>query len=157
MKIDFVRTKQAIRLMLDDAMDAFAIKHPNVRINKLSLWAYGFGKVAHVLLETSDDKSVFGGRYGEYNDNEFGRGVRFDEWWPDLYACKEDEPYEIQMPDGGVRRTFQSKEGNDAIDKPLFNLLKEVLREADLGKIKRAQPFILSVQMGNSPLEESWA
>jgi hypothetical protein len=141
--------------MLDDAIVQFSSKHPMVRVNKLSLWGYGFGKVAHVLVETSDDKAVFGGRHGEYNDNEITRGVRFD-WWPDFYACAENEPYEIHMPDGQVVKTFQSQEGNDAIDRPFFGLLMEVLKEADLHLLNKGKPFILGVEMGSSGLQETW-
>src|SRR5579872_1662741 len=138
-------------------MARFARKHPTVNVKKLRLWGYAFGKTAHVLLETSDDKSVFGDRYGEYNDNEFGRGVHFDEWWPDLYKCEEDEAYEINSENETVITTYKSKEGNDAIDKPLFELLKKILREANFDQVNKASPFVLGVEMGSSALEESWS
>jgi hypothetical protein len=155
MKLDFAKTKRAVRDMLDESLSRFHREHPSVKIHKLCLWGYGFGKVAHVLLETSDDKAVFGGRYGEYNDNEFGRGVTF-EWWPDLYSCAEGEPYEIELEDRSVVRTFQSEEGNDAIDRPLFELLKQVLRDADISSVNKGASFALAVEMGSSGLEETW-
>lgn len=156
MKIDFGQTKVAVKKMLDETLTRFAKEHPNVEIRKLSLWGYGFGKTVHVLLDTSDNHAVFGGRHGEYNDNEFGKGVSFDKFWPNLYECEEDEPYEILHDNGKVVTKYQSRDGNDAIDKPLFALLKEILRDTDVTHIKKSKPLVLAIEMGSSPLQTSW-
>ena len=105
-----------------------------------------------MLADTNDNKAVFGARFGDYNDNEISRGMHFDDWWPDLYACKEGEAYELHMPDGKVIKTFQSKEGNDAIDRPLFAVLKEI----DLTTLNKSVPFVLGVEMVSSSLAETW-
>ncbi len=68
------------------------------------------------------------GRPGEYNDNEYA-SVRFD-WWPDFNSRPEGKPYEIYLEDGTVIKTLQDEEGNDAIDKPFFAMLKQVLQAA---------------------------
>jgi hypothetical protein len=156
MKIDFARTKREVREYLQKRLARFGQKHPGVSVNKLILWGYGFGKIVHVRLETSDDGAVFGDADYEYEENEYGSGVRFDEYWPDFYACKEGEPYEIALENGKTVTTYQSKEGNNAIDKPLFNLLKEVLMQTDLADLKKAGSLMLAVEMGSSDLEETW-
>ena len=155
MRIDFAQTRLAVEEMLRESIARFRNEHPEVLVKRLTLWGYGFGKCAHVLLETSDDRAVFGGRFGEYNDNEYGR-IYFDDWWPDLYACPEGEPYEIHLHGGAVVRTMQSEQGNDAIDRPLFGLLKDVLAAADLSGVRRDKRLALTVEMGSSGLAESW-
>jgi len=155
MNIDFAKTKYEVREYLQKTLARLSAKHPTVRVKKLILWGYGFGKIVHVRLETSDDKAVFGGKPGEYDDDEFGRGVSFQETWPDFYAAGEDESLELALEDGSIVTTSW-REGNDAIDKPFFNLLKEILREADLTGLNKMKRLQLSVEMGSSPLEETW-
>jgi hypothetical protein len=156
MKIDLARAKREVRDYLQKRLARFGQKHPTVAVNKLILWGYGFGKIVHVRLETSDDETVFGESEYEYEENEYGGGVRFDEYWPNFYAGEEGEPYEIALENGKTVTTFQSKEGNNAIDNPLFNMLKEVLNEADLQGLKKGRSLKLAVEMGSSELEEEW-
>jgi hypothetical protein len=153
MKIDFVRTDKEVRKYLDETLAEFAQKHPNVKINKIVLWGHGFLKISHVLLVTSDDDSVFGKRTGEYNDNEFGPGVRFDEWWPDFYAGGNDGRYEIQWPDG-TKQVANQEEGDAFINKPFVALLKNILRDADFSHVDKGTPFVRAVQDGDSGEEE---
>ena len=156
MKIDFARTKADVRDCLQKTLSEFSKKHPRVQVKKLALWGYGFGKVVKVTMETSDDDAVFGGVHGEYAAKEVGPGVTFDSFWPDFYAVEDSEPYEITLEDGTVTKTYQSKVGNDAIDKPLFKLLQEVLAEADLASVNKTKSLKLAVEMGCSGLQKAW-
>ena len=62
MDFDFARTQAAVEGMLRESLARLAKNHPDVMVNKLRLWGYGFGGCAHVLINTSDDKAVFGDR-----------------------------------------------------------------------------------------------
>jgi hypothetical protein len=166
-KIDFVRTARVVEEMMREAISTLTKEHPQILIKKVTLWGYGFGKCAHLLLKTSDDASVFSGKrfsgrrffegrlVGEYSDNEYASS-HFDKWWPDLYKCPEGEPYQIRFPDGTVFETIQSDEGNAAIDRPLFMLLKKVMKATDFSPLNRIKPLPLAVVMGDSALAEEW-
>jgi hypothetical protein len=156
MKVDFAKTKQDIVAYLRKQLGRLAKKYPDVKVKLLKLWGDGFHKVVHLCLETSDDETVFGDSSGEYNENEFGSGVRFDDYWPDFYSCAEDEEYEFLMPDGSTRTENPGQDGNAAIDTPLFELLQTILREEDFSNVNKARSLKLAVEMGNGADEAKW-
>jgi hypothetical protein len=56
------------------------------------------------------------------------------------------EEYVFAWPGGTERRTNQAQEGNDAIDLPLFDLLTEILAEANFDGLKRGETLKLCVE-----------
>jgi hypothetical protein len=156
MQVDFTKARRAIEQMLEEKLARFGQLYPGIRINKLTLWGLGFFKIAHVRLATSNDEAVFGDQFGEYNADEFGNPITFDEIWPDFYEKPEDEPYEILLANDKVLTTYPSEVGDEAIDKPFFSLLEEILRNSDLRRINMGSPLTLSVQVGNDYLEKTW-
>ncbi len=92
---------------------------------------------------------VYDFKFAEYD------GVDF-EWWPNLYEVGQS--FTIKLPNGKVLRRSDDKNGNDAIDKPLFELLKEVLREALPFKgLKLAKGFRVGVELHDSACVKFWA
>lgn len=141
--------------MLANAIAEFRNRHPNVQIKKIALWGLGFQQVAKVLLETTDDSAVFDGRHGEYVANEFGPGITF-EGWPSFYDRGEGEKYEILMPDGTITITDPDQDGDEAINWPVYELLKAVLSEATFDNISKAIPLTLAVEIGNTDFKSEW-
>src|SRR5262249_36015863 len=86
--------------------------------------------------------------YSEYD------AVDFD-WWPNLYEVGSD--FKIKMADGRVLRRSTDKNGNDAIDKPLFELLMELVRQAEqVTALPPADPVRRGVQIADSALVQFW-
>src|SRR5262245_10866594 len=131
MRIDFAITKANLSEMLQKAISAFRKKHPQVQVKRITLWGLGFQQAAKEILESTDDAAVLGGEESEYNENEFGPGISFD-GWPNFYDRSEGEKFEIHMPDGSTKITDPELDGDEAINWPVFELLKEVLSEANL-------------------------
>jgi WD40 repeat protein len=155
-KIDFARTERELLGLVNDRLAYFASKHPDVKLESLGLWGLSFPPVAKLLLKTSDDDAVFG--HGEdagyeYVANEHG-GIRFD-WWPDLYDLKDGDHYEI-VHEGDWAIDPALLRGDDAINVPLFWLLKAVLEQVSLKGVKRTKDFQLSAQIGAHWLEVQW-
>ena len=64
--------------------------------------------------------------------------------------------YDFNMPDGSVMTRNPDQDGDEAIDAPAFDLLKEVLRELDLTGILASEPLILGALIANGSFETEW-
>lgn len=152
--IDFGRTKKAVARMLAEGLSDFAKEHPEVEIGCVALFGHGFGRSATLCIgmpaECGRDfqGGVYDFRYREYAQEDFS-------WWPDLYEVGSE--FRIKMPDGKMVRGNFDKGGNRAIDKPLFELLKQVMREASpFEGLRRSKSFLVGVEMADSDLMEFW-
>jgi hypothetical protein len=148
---DFVAVKSAIQQLLGKTLKTFTSKQSDVTVTKLGFWAHGFGGVVKVIIHTSDDATVFKDEIEEYVSNEFGGGIQLQ--WPDMYGPGDENVF--AWPGGNERRTNQAKEGNDAIDLPLFDLLVEILQESNFDDVKHQENLELFVEMSNDE-QISW-
>jgi hypothetical protein len=169
--VDFARTKQVVARMLAKGVARFAKEHPDVEVSCIGLFGQGFGHCTALCLETPQHSDTYVKRWaeggfvgkdklGQFTNNiyEFAYceydSVDFD-FWPDLYDVGPD--FKINMPDGKLVRRSTDKNGNEAIDKPLLELLVQVLREAGPFKgLRRAKPFRLGVEIANSAFVKFW-
>jgi hypothetical protein len=153
---DFARTKQVVAQMLDEGLARFANEHPDEEVACVALFSRGFSAFACLCIGTPKEVPAdlqHGGaydfKYSEYGHEEF-------EWWPDLY--KVGPSFTISLPDGKVLRRSTDKNGNDAIDEPLFKLLTETLTEALPFKgLKLAKGFRVGVEMHDSACVKFWS
>jgi hypothetical protein len=152
---DFALTKEAVTRMLKEGVAQFTRQHPDVEVACVALFGRGFSSFACLCIGTPDEVGEnleHGGtyefKYAEYAHEDFG-------WWPNLYEVGRS--FTIKLPDGKVLRRSTDKDGNDAIDKPLFKLLMEVLREALPFKgLKLAKGFRVGVELADSSCMKFW-
>jgi hypothetical protein len=156
MTFDFARTKQVVAQMLDEGIARFANTHPDEEIACVALFGGGFSAFASLCIGTPKEVPTDlkeGGAY-DFKYSEYGR--EDFEWWPDLYEVGPS--FTIKLPDGTVLRRSTDKDGNNAIDKPLFKLLTEVMTEALPFKgLKLAKRFRVGVEMHDSPCMRFWS
>lgn len=168
--LDFARTREAVVLMLAEGLAEFSKEHPKVEISCIGLFGQGFGASVSLCLETPEHSSQHVDSMSERDNgtDQLGRfnsslydfafceydSVSFD-WWPSLYDI--GRTFKILMPDGRIKRRSFDKDGNVAIDKPLFELLREILREAwPIKGIRLAKTFRLGVELHDSACVEFW-
>lgn len=155
MKIDFAQTKRALQQLLTERLATFRSEHPEVQIQQITLWLFCMGAIAHVRLATTDDDAVFGGQLGEYHESEYGPGLVLD-FWPNFYECAEGELYEFLLPDGSQMTRDPEADGDEAIDRPTFDLLCEILQQADFSQTPATDPLMLKAEIGNGSFEVEW-
>src|SRR5262245_41021276 len=145
-KIDFVRTERELARFIQNRLALLSSKHPKVVIKRVGLWALSIQKVATLLVETDDDDAVLGNpaRY-EYVPNEYG--LTWFDWWPDLYELKEGDRYEIPLEEEWEIDT-QLLVGDNAINLPLFALIKKVLEAVSLEGLNLSSDFQLTAEIG---------
>lgn len=152
---DFARTKKVVAAMIAEGVARFAREHPDEEVACVAIFSRGFSAMACLCIGTSAEVpanlkhgGAYGFKYAEYAQEIF-------EWWPDLYKVGSD--FNIKLPDGEILRRSTDKNGNDAIDKPLFKLLVETLTEAlPFKKLNRARKFRVGVEMHDSSCVKFW-
>jgi hypothetical protein len=153
---DFARTKQVVAQMLDEGLSRFADKHPDEEVACVALLGGSFSAFAYLCIGTPKEVPADlkeGGacafKYSEYGREDF-------EWWPNLYEVGPS--FTIKLPDGKVLRRSMDKNGNDAIDKPLFELLTEVMIEAlPFNGLTMAKRFRVGVEMADGAHIRFWS
>lgn len=153
---DFARTKEVVTHMIKEGIARFSKEHSDEDVACVALFSRGFSAFACLCIGTPADVPIdlkHGGaydfKYSEYGHEDF-------EWWPDLY--KVGASFTILLPDGRKMRRSTDKNGNDAIDKPLFKLLTEALTEAlPFRGLRLSKGFRVGVEMHDSSCVKFWS
>lgn len=153
---DFDLTREVVEELLTHGIADFAREHPDETVGVVGLIGWGFGCSATLCFGAGDEApGEFGGlrqlKYAEFAEATFG-------FWPDLYEVGQD--FSIKLPNGRtIHRSTDDDEpegGNNAIDRPLFELLRDVLKKTPLKKLKLAKHCKVGVEMHDSALIEFW-
>ena len=149
--IDLRRDLRRIERALLDAVDRFAIEHPDKTVTAVALAVSGIEGYVMIAIDTASfQNSPWDASYAEYNTVEFND-------WEQAYQLA-DCGVQLTTVDG---RPFPKTSFGDAqFQEPFFRAaiaaLRTLQRSPTLSKLKRAADFTLGVEISSGDYAEFW-
>lgn len=168
---DFITARITIEEQMRQGIEEFLRLHPEEEICCVGLHGQGFMGIVTLCLETPShnaaaiDDPVLGSAIAEDKHGKYLTAIYDFKYtayreiilpnWPNFHNL--DGRFRIRTLEGKLRRGNLDRDGDDAINKPVFDLLVKILKAAPpFPGLKRAKPFRLGVEEHDSGKAKFW-